>query len=1043
MAPEPNKRTGGLPALSVRRPVLAVVMNLLIVLAGIAAIQSVPVRELPKIERPVASVNADFPGAAPETMDAEVTRVLEGAAARVPGVTRITAASEEGTCRMRVEFAPSVDIDTAANDLREAIASAGEDLPDGAQNITVVKADDEAEPVLRFAVRSDELSETDLTELIIDRIEPALLSVPGVADIRLFGNRRQTLNVVIDPERLASHGLAVTDIAKTMDNAGLDVPAGSVAVEDQNLLIRANATVIEEARIADLYVTRSTRIGDVADVFYGPEEALSFVRLNGERVIGLDVIRQAQANTIEISEGVRRIVDRLNGDLRRARLVSISDDAVFIRGAVRDVLLTLLMGVAIVIAMILAFIGSPRLTLIPAVTIPVALIGTVAAIWLFGFSINILTLLALVLATGLVVDDAIVVLENIERIAARGTPRLAAAVVGTRQVFFAVIATTVTLASVFIPIAMIPGRSGELFTEFGLTLAFAVGLSSFVALSLCPMLASRLVRDNGESAPAPGGLQRLLQSGGNMAARAYSASLRRCLQAPILTGGVGLILAALVASLFTSLDRELVPDEDRGVIVVWLQGPDGANLDYSDRQVKQVETILQPLVDRGVATGVFSIVGRYDLHRGYVVAPLAPWGERPSQQEIAQTLQPAFDDIVGARVRIYSPSSLHIGGAGSEIEFAVTGSDYPEIAAGTRDLVDAIEREVPQLRQITMEYQTTQPELSIHIDRRRAADLGIDIAGLATTLQAMVDGTEVTKLNVGDRSIPVRLESRFGAVNDTDDLNNLYIPTDSGRIIPLSSIVSLTERGAATELERYEQQRGIEVEANLADDITLGQAAEAVAGLRDTLPDGLALAFQGNAEALAEANREALITFAIALFVVLLVLAGQFESVASAVVVMLTVPFGLAAAILSLWLSGTTLNVYSQIGLVMLIGLMAKNGILIVEFANQLRDRGYTVAEAAHEAAVVRLRPVMMTALSTTLAGVPLIVTQGPGAEARHAIGWTIVGGLGIAIVATIIVTPVMYRLLAPFAKARGDFARRLDAELAHSQEAGEHRSDG
>ncbi|MBK1670273.1 multidrug transporter AcrB [Rhodovibrio sodomensis] len=1035
MASNPGTHRQGLPAISVRRPVLAIVLNLLIVLAGVAAILNVPVRELPKIERPVASVNADLPGAAPETMDAEVTRILEGAAARVPGVTQISSASEEGTSRMQVEFDPAVDINTAANDLREAIASVEEELPAETENITVVKADDEAEPVIRLAARSDAMSQTDLTDLIQDRIAPALLSVPGVADVRLFGNRQQTLNLVIDQAALASHGLAVNDVADAVRNAGLDIPAGSVPVEGQNLLVRADATVVTEHRMSHLFIDDTTRIGDVANVFYGPAEATSYVRLNGERVIGLDVIRQAQANTIEISDGIDQVVERLNRELTGVALVETSDDAVYIRGAVQDVLLTLALGVAIVIGVILCFFGSLRLTLVPSVTIPVALIGTVAAIWLLGFSINILTLLALVLATGLVVDDAIVVLENIERVAAKGTRRLAAAVLGTQQVFFAVLATTATLASVFIPIALLPGRTGKLFTEFGFTLAIAVGLSSFVALSVVPMLASRLIDEPGEGRP-PGPIRRGFVGVGSRLARLYEVVLIRLLRAPILTVGLALLIAAVVGSLFTSLDRELVPEEDRGVIQVWLQGPDGVNLDYSDRQVTKVENILQPLVDSGEATGILAIVGRYDLHRGYVVAPLAPWGERRSQQAIAAELKPKFDEIAGAQVRISSPNSLDVGDAGSEIEFAVTGSSYPEIAAGTRRLVDAIEARVPELRGVTMEYQTTQPELSVQIDRARASDLGIDIDGLATTLQAMVDGTEVTQLNVDDRSVPLRLESRFGALNDTDDLNNLYVATAGDRIVPLSTLVSFSESGAATELERYGQQRGIEVEANLAEGITLGEAVDRVAALADVLPQGQNLAFQGNADQLEQANRDALITFAIALLVVLLVLAAQFESFASAVVVMATVPFGLAAAVLSLWLTGTSLNVYSQIGLVMLIGLMAKNGILIVEFANQLRDRGRSVTEAAREAAVVRLRPVMMTMLSTTLAGIPLIVTGGPGAEARHAIGWTIFGGLGIAILATLIVTPVVYSLLAPLAKARGDFTRRLDRELAAAPDA-------
>lgn len=1033
MADNTPPNTGDLPSISVRRPILAIVMNLLIVITGIAAMLGVEVRELPNVERPVVTVRVNFPGAAPETMDSEVTRQLEGAAARVPGVYSIRAASEEGNARMHLFFDPSVDVNVAANDVREAVAEVERRLPDGIENLVVVKANDQAEPIVQLAAWSDTLTNEQLTNLIEDRVQPTLLSVPGVADVRLNGELKRTLNIVVDPTRLASHRLAIDDLAEALKSTNLDVPAGSVETHEQNLLVRADATVVRESMIERIVIDGNTRVGDVASVFYGPAEAQSYVRLNGRPVIGLSVIRQAQSNTINISEGVGRAVDRMNRQLHDLHIERVSDDAVFIRGAVSEVLFTLVFAVAIVILVIMLFMGSARITVIPAVTIPIALVGSIAAIWLLGFSINILTLLALVLAAGLVVDDAIVVLENVERVKRMGIKPLAAAVLGTRQVFFAVIATTVTLASVFVPIAFLPGQSGQLFKEFGFVLAISVVISSFVALSLCPMMSSRL-KHTGAGGEKPGRLRRALAGGGRGLASVYGRSLAAVMRAPVLTVGLSLAVAAAVGTLYESLDQELVPVEDRGAVIVTLQGPDGVNLRYSDRQVKKVEDLLQPLVDSGEAENIYSIVGRWDLHRGYVVAPLAPWGERRSQQAIAADLTPALNAIPGARATVRNPNSLSIRTGGSDLQFAVTGSDYDEIAIATEGLIQAIGRRIPSIRSPEMEYSTTQPQLSVVIDRERAADLGIDVSGIATTLKAMVDGSEITELNVDDETVPVMIESRYGSVNDTDDLRNLYVSTRSGRIVPLSSLIHLEESGSATELERQGQRRAIQVDAGLDPDVPLQRAVRALESLAaEVLPPGINLVLLGQAQALEETSHDVAITFAIALVVVLLVLAAQFESFASALVIMVTVPFGLAAAVLALWLSGTSLNIYSQIGLVMLVGLIAKNGILIVEFANQLRDQGLPVAEAVHEAAVIRLRPVAMTMLSTSLAGLPLILSSGPGAEARSSIGWVIFGGLGIAILATLYITPVVYLLLAPLARSRGDFGRALADELTQA----------
>ncbi|MFD1379269.1 efflux RND transporter permease subunit [Fodinicurvata halophila] len=534
MTADPVDHREDLPSISVRRPILAIVLNLLIVLAGIAAVMGVEVRELPSVDRPVVTVRASYPGAAPETMDAEVTRALEGAAARVNGVRSINAASEEGSTRIYLDFDPSVDVNDAANDVREAISEVQRSLPDGVEDVVVIKADDEASPILRLSVTSDSLTTEELTRLVDNEISTTLLSVPGVADVSLFGNRQRTLNIVLEPAKLAASELTIEDVADALESARLDVPAGSFESGDQDLVVRADASVVEEGAIEAIFINDNVRVRDVASVFYGPAEASSYVRLNGEQVLGLGIIRQAQSNTIEISEGVGEAVRELNQRFEDINIATISDDAVFISGAISEVLLTLLFGIIIVILVILTFLGSLRLTLIPGITIPVALIGTLAAIWLLGFSVNILTLLALVLATGLVVDDAIVVLENVERWRRHGVGRLAAAVLGTRQVFFAVLATTATLISVFVPVAFLPGRAGQLFEEFGFVLAISVGLSSFVALSLCPMLASRLIPSQTRRSIEGGRLRNGMEAMGSWIARLYQKVLAAIMKIPLL-----------------------------------------------------------------------------------------------------------------------------------------------------------------------------------------------------------------------------------------------------------------------------------------------------------------------------------------------------------------------------------------------------------------------------------------------------------------------------------------------------------------------------
>jgi hydrophobe/amphiphile efflux-1 (HAE1) family protein len=1019
-----------LPSLSIRRPVLVLVANLLIVLAGLAALLAAEVRELPNVDRPVITVRVDYPGASPETMDAEVVSLLEGAVARVSGIETIRSASEENNGRINIEFRPGTDIDSAAADVREAISRVTRRLPERVEQVVVVKADDDAQAVVSLAVMSDSLTEERLTRVVEKDIIPMLISIDGVADVQLSGDRQRVLRVALDPLRLTSYNLSVGDVAAALRQAPFDVPAGSFKSAEQQLIVRADATAIDASQIADIIIRNSVRVGDVANVYFGPEDASSLSRLDGRPVLGLNVLRQANSNTIEISAGIIAAVERINARFGELDIVVTDDQALFIRSSVTQVLLTLALSMAIVVATIWLFMGSLRATLVPGIAIPVSLIGTIAAIWLFGFSINILTLLALVLATGLVVDDAIVVLENIQRQRGEGMRARAAAVIGTRQVFFAVVATTAVLVSVFVPISFLGGTTGLLFREFGIVLASAVIISSFVALSLVPAAAARLIKGRTEQ-QLSGPVARL----GQTIRGAYARSLAAVLNRPWLTVAGALLVAAGAVFAYQGLDKQLVPPEDRGILRILATGPDGVGIGYMDRQTEQIEDYLQPLLENGEAQAVYTVVGNWDPNRSFISIPLADWSLRErSQQEISNELRGKLADIPGARVGIWGGNSLNLRTWGSGLRVALLGNDYDEIFEAAKAYAAAIEERVPELSRPRINFDPTQPQISVEIDRRRAADLGVDFQGLAATLRAMIDGDELVDLNIDDQAVPILLESIAGNINDPSDLVNLFVGTDTGGLVPLSSVVTLKEEGVATELNRQAQRRAIEIDIERPDSFPLQRAVDELRALAgDVLPDNVSLMLLGEAAQLEESSSDVAIIYFVALAVIFLVLCAQFEGFTSAVVVTLIVPFGVAAAILALLITGTSLNIYSQIGLVLLIGLMAKNSVLVVEFADQLRDKGYNVRDAIEQGSARRFRPVMMTLTSTILGALPLILSSGAGAEARASIGWVVFGGLSLAAGFTLYLTPVLYSLLAPLSKARVAETSQLEDELKHA----------
>jgi hydrophobe/amphiphile efflux-1 (HAE1) family protein len=1014
-----------LPSLSIRRPVLIIVLNLLVMIAGLAAINAIEVRELPDVDRPVITVRAVLPGGSPETIDTEITSKLEGAVARVSGVKSIRAQSEENSSRIVVEFRPGINLDDAANETRESISRVQRELPDDVEQVSVIKADNDAEAVVSLAISSSELDLESMTERVDKDLAPLFLSIPGVADVRLNGDRPRVLRVMLDPLRLTSYGLTVSQVASVLRQAPFDVPAGSFRSTDHQLIVRADATSTTAQQIKDMIIAGETRVGDVADVYFGPADGQNLVRLNGIPVIGLEIIRQARSNTIEISDEVLSLVSTLGERFTDLDIQVTSDDAEFIRGSVSEVLTSLLFTVLLVVATLWVFIGSWRATIVPALSIPVSLIGVLAVIWVLGFSINILTLLALVLATGLIVDDAIVVSENIQRRRTMGLGSRAAAVIGTREVFFAVIATTAVLAAVFVPIAFLPSTAGRLFREFGGVLAGAVIISSFVALSLVPALTAKLSNRSKDK-------KHIFSPLGNRLLAGYQAALKWSLNHAWLVFFMSLLSAAGAASLYWQLENQLLPNEDRGLIRVFARGPDGVGLNFMDRQAEQMEDILLPFVDKGDMDSIYTVVGQWDPNIVSITAPLKDWAERSqSQQDIIDQIRGPLGDIPGAPGRAFGSNSLSLRGQGGGLEIALTGQTYAQIFAAAVAFANTLETEYPQFGKPDISYQPTQPQLRVEIDRQRAEELGVPLNDISTTLRAAINGDDLADLNVGDQAVPIILQAKRSTISDPSDLENLYVGSQGGSLVPLSSVAIIREEGVAAELERHAQRRAIEIALELPEDMAIDLAVNIISETaKKVLPDNIGLVFLGEALAYEETAKEVTLTYVLAFLIVLLVLAAQFESINSALVVMMTVPFGIAAALFALYLTDTSINIYSQIGLVMLIGLLAKNSILLVEFADQLRDKGLSVREAVEQAAIIRLRPITMTLVSTLLGGLPLILSTGAGAEARNAIGWVVFGGLGFAVLFTLFLTPVLYLAMARLVKPRGDESKRLEDEL-------------
>jgi len=1026
---------GGFIGAFIQRPILATVVSLLIALAGLAALAGVEVRELPEVDQPVVSVSTNYPGATPEAIDAEVTAVVESAIALVDGVQSVSSSSRYGRSQITVEFSASTNIDIASTDIKNAVSAIARDLPEDIEEPIVRKADTEASPIMRIAVSAKGLEPGVLARLVDDVILPRLQAVEGVAQADDYGVRNRVIRVRIVPVSLAARGFTVDDVAALVSNAVQNTPSGRLRNDSQQLLIRAEAPSQTPEDIGALRLDDQTRLSDVAIVEWGFEDETTTARVDGSPGVGIGIVRQAQSNTVAVSRDIRAAVRELDQVLPDSVSIGVTvDDSIFINAAIREVIKSLALATLIVVAVIFAFLRSWRATMIPAVTIPISLLGTVAALWLAGFSINLITLLALVMATGLVVDDSIVVTENIQRWRAKGAGKRAAAIIGGREIVFAVLATTATLASVFIPISFLPGQAGRLFSEFGFVLAFAVIVSSFVALTLCPVMTVRFGReyraemDQDLSEPS-----HKRKPAGRLSA-IYIRLLRILLNRPTLSLCAACIFGIGGFFVFQATPKELTPTEDRGRVFMMVFGQEGSNFDYLDRKVLEIESRLQPIVDEGRASNLTSITGVRGGQISFVILRLPDWSERSaSQQDFESEIRRRIANIPGVTAIIRSGNSLGIRGAGQGLQFAVVGDDFLEAAEAAEALGARLEQ-TGMFRAVRTDFQTSQPQITIDIDREAAASIGVPVASISRTVQVMADEFRAAQVFVGDDILEVRVSGAGEAVNDPTDLADIYLRARNGDFVPLSSVASVREIAVASTLSREQRRRAVPVSASLQEGVALSEAVETMReAAGETLTGSLSTTLLGEAKILQDTNRSTLIVFGFAAIIVLLVLAAQFESFVSAFVIMATVPFGVAAALYAIFLTGGSINYYSQIGLVLLIGIMAKNGILIVEFANQQRDRGESVRDAIEHAAMTRLRPVLMTALSTLLASTPLILGSGAGAEARAALGWVVFGGLGFATLFTLFLVPVTFRLFAPLAKPRASESDLVATELANA----------
>jgi multidrug efflux pump len=998
---------------SVRRPVFATVLSLLIVLVGLVSFDRLSLREYPRIDEPIVTVRTNLTGASSEVIESAVTKPLEDSIAGIEGVDIITSISRAEQSQITVRFKLEKDPDNAAADVRDRVSRVRGRLPDAADEPVIAKVEADATPTIWLAYTSETLSPLEITDLINRVVKPRLQTVPGVADIQVGGDRAYAMRIWLDADKMAAYRLTVQDVEDALRRQNLEVPAGRIESQQREFNVTARTdlnTVAQFNQISLRTVNGYTvRLRDVARVQEAAANERSRVRLNGIPSISTGVIRNATANPLEVAAGVRAIMPQIQRDLPDSiTVVQANDNSVFIDRSIKSVYTTVAEAVVLVALVVFVFLRTVRASIIPLITIPVSLIGSFALIAAAGFTINTLTLLALVLAIGLVVDDAIVVLENIFRHIEEGLEPFQAALKGIREISFAVVAMTLTLAAVFAPLAFTPGRTGRLFGEFALTLAGAVLVSGFVALTLTPMMCSKLLRHN----PTPNRFDRGMES----LLVALTDGYRRTLGWVLHHRWVVLIVMAVSAGaswwLFTNTKAELAPLEDRGVIIMPVRAPDGATLEFTARYLDAIDAIgaSYPEFDRR-----FMFMGGGQVSQGTALFRTVDWSERTrTTQELARDLLPKVASLPGVSAFPITPPSLGQGFRSRPLEFVIQTSDsYANLAQVAQQMLTEMGKN-PGIVQPDIDLQLNKPEIFMEVDRNRAADMGVNVDTVARTVETMLGGRVVTryKRDADQYDVIVQTESRGRTT--PEDIERLFVRGRNDTMVPLGSIVKVREAVSPRELNHFNQRRSVTITANLAPGYALGEALDFMDQTASrVLPSGYVTELNGVSREFRSSSGALGLVFVLALLFIFLVLAAQFESFIDPFVILIAVPLTMVGALLALNLFGGTLNVYSQIGLITLVGLISKHGILIVEFSNQLRQQGRSVIDAVLEASSMRLRPILMTTGAMVLGALPLALASGAGAESRQQIGWVIVGGMSLGTLLTIFVVPTMYTLFA------------------------------
>ena len=1009
--------------LSIRRPVLATVMSLGIILLGVISFTRLPVREYPDIDPPIVSVTTLYRGASPSVVETEITDILEEQFSTIEGVKSISSSSREQGSSITIEFELSRNVDEAANDVRDRVSRVAGALPREAEDPVVAKVDVNAQPIIWLAFSSDKHNTLELSDVADRVLKEQLQRLEGVGSVFVGGERRYAMRIWLDSQRMAAHGLTTQDIENAVRAGNVEIPGGRVEGVEREFSVRTRGELVTPEEFGAIIVRQDgvdlVRLADVADVEVGPEDDRTVTRFNGKPAIGLGIVKQKDASTVAVAQTVRAALPTLQEAVPDGMTLSIAyDSATFIEDSIHEIGFTLFLATGLVVLVVLLFLKSLRATVIPIVAIPIAIIGAFTVAYALGFSINVITLLALVLAIGLVVDDAIVVLENSFRHLEMDKPPRRAARDSVQEIVFAVLATTIALVAVFVPVAFLQGSIGRLFREFGITLAVTVAISMFVALSLTPALCSLMLR---RSKPKDNWANRSFDAFFNGLDRAYAGSLAFSLRHRGLVLLGALVLVAATGWFWRQLPRELVPTEDRGAGFGIVIAPEGATLDYTDSYMRQVESVLLALPERKglfCATGLgFGGPGR--VTNGFLFLALKPRDQRErSQQEIVASLFPRLMAMPGVLAFVINPPSLGGRGTSSPISYVLKADDYEKLSGAVQAVMGKAQG-LGYLLNLDSDLRLNKPQLDISIERDRAAALGVSVSDIGATLESYLGGRVVGDFKRGSKQYDVIAQMRPDSRSTPDVIREVYLRSASGELVQLANLVHVEETAAPKELNHYNRVRSATISANLPPGVDLGSALDALDGIAaEVLPPGVQHELSGQSREYRETSGSLTFMFMLAIVFIFLVLAAQFESFVHPFVILFSVPLAVVGAIASLFLLRQSMNIYSQIGLVMLIGLVTKNAILIVEFSNQLRTRGLSVLEAVQEAARIRLRPILMTSLSTVFGILPIAIGLGAGAESRRPLGIAIVGGVLFSTFLTLLVVPVVYSLLARFTRA-------------------------